>query len=236
MNSVEWDWFQCELRSTTATFCRLFMGWVCELATRENHSSHNSCRSNFSMKKTGASKRRAVFWAPLILLFQFQFLGLFGTVLYLRRSALWVAKPEYFFLALKTTIKMTTLILILTKNTWKFSLLKLESALSQNILSLGPQSRCHRPEDKLAGGGPLPHYTAPWFSSCKSTSYSWSYPTHYLLFFICLYHVNGSSWKVESEIARSCLTLFDLPGSSVHGILQARILEWFWLCSPLGVL
>ena len=35
----------------------------------------------------------------------------------------------------------------------------------------------------------------------------------------------------ESEVAQSCLTLCDpmdcsLPGSSVHGILQARILEW----------
>ena len=34
-----------------------------------------------------------------------------------------------------------------------------------------------------------------------------------------------------SEVAQSCLTLFDPmdcspPGSSVHGILQARILEW----------
>ena len=37
-------------------------------------------------------------------------------------------------------------------------------------------------------------------------------------------------WK-ESEVAQSCPTLCDpmdcnLPGSSVHGILQARILEW----------
>ena len=36
--------------------------------------------------------------------------------------------------------------------------------------------------------------------------------------------------KSESEIALSCPTLCDsmdcLPGSSVHGILQARILEW----------
>ena len=37
--------------------------------------------------------------------------------------------------------------------------------------------------------------------------------------------------KSESEFAQSCLTLCDpmdcsLPGSSVHGILQARILEW----------
>ena len=35
----------------------------------------------------------------------------------------------------------------------------------------------------------------------------------------------------ESEIAQSCLTLCDpvdcsIPSPSVHGILQARILEW----------
>ena len=35
----------------------------------------------------------------------------------------------------------------------------------------------------------------------------------------------------ESEVARSCPTVFDpmdcsLPGSSVHGIFQARVLEW----------
>ena len=37
--------------------------------------------------------------------------------------------------------------------------------------------------------------------------------------------------KSESEVAQSCLTLRDpmdysLPGSSVHGIFQARVLEW----------
>ena len=37
--------------------------------------------------------------------------------------------------------------------------------------------------------------------------------------------------KSESEVAESCLTLSDpmdcsLPGSSVHGIFQARVLEW----------
>ena len=36
---------------------------------------------------------------------------------------------------------------------------------------------------------------------------------------------------VKVKVAQSCLTLCDamdcsLPGSSVHGILQARILEW----------
>ena len=37
--------------------------------------------------------------------------------------------------------------------------------------------------------------------------------------------------KSESEVAQSCLTLRDPmdcspPGSSVHGIFQARVLEW----------
>ena len=37
--------------------------------------------------------------------------------------------------------------------------------------------------------------------------------------------------KSESEVTQSCLTLSDpmdcsLPGSSVHGIFQARVLEW----------
>ena len=37
--------------------------------------------------------------------------------------------------------------------------------------------------------------------------------------------------KSESEVTQSCLTLSDpvdcsLPGSSIHGILQAKVLEW----------
>ena len=37
--------------------------------------------------------------------------------------------------------------------------------------------------------------------------------------------------KSESEVAQSCLTLSDpmdcsLPGSSIHGIFQAGVLEW----------
>ena len=37
--------------------------------------------------------------------------------------------------------------------------------------------------------------------------------------------------KSEKEVAQSCLTLRDpmdcsLPGSSAHGIFQARVLEW----------
>ena len=41
----------------------------------------------------------------------------------------------------------------------------------------------------------------------------------------------GSLRESESEVAQSCPTLRDpmdcsLPGSSVRGILQARVLEW----------
>ena len=44
-------------------------------------------------------------------------------------------------------------------------------------------------------------------------------------------HVRESERESESEVAQSCLTLCDpmdcsLPGSSVHGIFQARVLEW----------
>ena len=42
---------------------------------------------------------------------------------------------------------------------------------------------------------------------------------------------NAGKVKSESEVAQSCPTLSDpmdcsLPGSSVHGIFQARVLEW----------
>ena len=43
-----------------------------------------------------------------------------------------------------------------------------------------------------------------------------------------------TSKKTEVKVAQSCLTLCDPmdcspPGSSVHGILQARILEWVFI-------
>ena len=48
---------------------------------------------------------------------------------------------------------------------------------------------------------------------------------------ISFYFIFARSRISESEVAQSCPTLCDpmdcsLPGSSVHGILQARILEW----------
>ena len=62
----------------------------------------------------------------------------------------------------------------------------------------------------------LPH---PWDSPGKNTGVD----RHFLL--QCM------KVKIESEVTQSCLTLHDpmdcsLPGSSVHGIFQARVLEW----------
>ena len=47
----------------------------------------------------------------------------------------------------------------------------------------------------------------------------------------CRYLLQGMKVKSESEVAQSCLTPSDpmdcsLPGSSVYGIFQARVLEW----------
>ena len=47
--------------------------------------------------------------------------------------------------------------------------------------------------------------------------------------------------KSESEVAQSCLTPSDpmdcsLPGSSVHGICQARVLEWAAIAVTEGYL
>ena len=59
----------------------------------------------------------------------------------------------------------------------------------------------------------------PWDSPGKNTGVG----CHFLL--QCM------KVKSESEVTQLCLTLSDpmdhsLPGSSVHGILQARVLEW----------
>ena len=45
------------------------------------------------------------------------------------------------------------------------------------------------------------------------------------------WEVTGKKEKMESEVAQSCPTLWDPmdcspPGSSIHGIFQARVLEW----------
>ena len=59
----------------------------------------------------------------------------------------------------------------------------------------------------------------PWDSPGKNTGVG----CHFLLQYMKV--------KSESEVAQSCLTLSHLmdcspPGSSIHGIFQARVLEW----------
>ena len=59
----------------------------------------------------------------------------------------------------------------------------------------------------------------PWDSPGKNTGVG----CHFLLQCVKV--------KSESEVAQSCPTLSDpmdcrLPGSSIHGIFQARVLEW----------
>ena len=59
----------------------------------------------------------------------------------------------------------------------------------------------------------------PWDSPGKNTGVG----CHFLL--------QGMKLKSESEVFQSCPTRIDpmdlsLPGSSVHGILQASVLEW----------
>ena len=62
----------------------------------------------------------------------------------------------------------------------------------------------------------LPH---PWDSPGKNTGVG------------CHFFLQCMKVKSESEVAQSCLTLSEpmdctLPGSSVHGIFQASVLEW----------
>ena len=59
----------------------------------------------------------------------------------------------------------------------------------------------------------------PWDSPGKNTGVG------------CHFFLQCMKGKSESEVAQSCPTLsdpmdFSLPGSSVHGIFQARVLEW----------
>ena len=62
----------------------------------------------------------------------------------------------------------------------------------------------------------LPH---PWDSPGKNTGVG------------CRFLLQCMKVESESEAAQSCLILSDpmdcsLPGSSIHGIFQARVLEW----------
>ena len=69
----------------------------------------------------------------------------------------------------------------------------------------------------------LPH---PWDSPGKNTGVG------------CHFFLQCMKVKSESEVAQSCPTLHDpmdcsLPDSSIHGIFQARVLEWGAIASSV---
>ena len=105
------------------------------------------------------------------------------------------------------TCLLETLSKFNTQHIWEFILLLLLlSRFSRVQLCATPKTAATR----------LP---CPWDSPGKNTGVG----CHFLL--QCM------KVKSESEVAESCLTLSDpmdcsLPGSSVHGIFQARVLEW----------
>ena len=86
-------------------------------------------------------------------------------------------------------------------------------------------SHSHRQVASVVSNSVWPHSRQPtrlprlWDSPGKNTGVG----CHFLL--------QCRTVKSESEVAQLCLTLSDpmdcsLPGSSVHGIFQARVLEW----------
>ena len=86
------------------------------------------------------------------------------------------------------------------------------AAAAPKLLQLCP-TLCH-PIDSSPARLPC-----PWDSQGKNTGVG------------CHFHLRCMKVKSESEIVQSCLTLSNpmdcsLPGSSVHGIFQARVLEW----------
>ena len=85
-----------------------------------------------------------------------------------------------------------------------------------------------------------------WQDFSEQIMNSFFYKIHYDSFYYN-FHFTDSPSKIEgsfkkgkwSEVAQSCLTLCDpmdcsLPGSSVHGIFQARILEWVVISCSRG--
>ena len=88
-----------------------------------------------------------------------------------------------------------------------------------NILLLLLLSRFSRVRLCATPRRQLTRLPRPWDSPGKNTGVG----CHFLLQCIKV--------KSESEVAQSCPTLSDpmncsLPGSSIHGIFQARVLEW----------
>ena len=98
----------------------------------------------------------------------------------------------------------------------------------------------------------LPHTTKLIFTTTKEKGIIATLPSrdekteapdsspHYYWVVGPIFSLSSSACKVKwSEVAQSCLTLCDpmdcsLPGLSVHGIFQARVLEWVAISFSMG--
>ena len=100
---------------------------------------------------------------------------------------------------------------------------KSESEVAQSCLTLSDPTDYSPPGSSVHGFSRQEHWSgapllATGICSCRTRSY-----------FVC----------VHTKLLQSCLTLCDLmdcspPGLSVHGIFQARILEWVAMASSRG--
>ena len=95
----------------------------------------------------------------------------------------------------------------------------LEEQMRSDILLLLLLSRFSRVQLCATPKTAAPRLPCPWDSPGKNTGVG------------CYFLLQCRKVKSESEVAQLCPTLRDpmdcsLPGSSIHGIFQARILEW----------
>ena len=97
----------------------------------------------------------------------------------------------------------------------------------------------------------IPWLEAPFHLQSQPGPYCWPTPDPTPLTRASSYDYTEPTWIIQTnllilkwsevkwiEVAQSCLTLCDpkncsLPGSSLHGILQARVLEWVAIKSTL---
>ena len=128
----------------------------------------------------------------------------------LRLSAFFTVQLSHPYMTTRKTIALTRRIFVGKVMSLLFNMLSAAAAAAKS-LQLCPTLQPHRQQPtKLL---------FPWDSPGKNTGVG----CHFLL--QCM------KMKSESEVAQLCPTLHDpmdcsLPGSSVRGIFQARVLEW----------
>ena len=77
---------------------------------------------------------------------------------------------------------------------------------------------------------PISPPSLPYPSRLSQTT-SFGCPASCIELTLVIYFIDGNVHESENEVAQSCPTLHDpmdcsLPGFSIHGIFQARVLEW----------